>query len=160
MKPLTIDACIERYGRIQGHYEGGLLWSRAPEWVKPFPVPPEILMVSSLSKPVYRIFCNTDTHEPLAKAFSLLIETGCYKELKTFDGCWAVRWVRGHPGQLSFHSYAVAFDYNAKLNRLGAQSSWSPEFVKCFEDSGFEWGGRWKSRLDCQHFQLKMIPSK
>jgi hypothetical protein len=128
--------------------------------VKPFPVPPEIVMKNNLSKPVYRIFCNTDTHEPLAKAFSLLIETGCYKELETFDGAMNVRWVRGCPGQFSFHSWGVAFDFNAKKNPLGSKGVWSDQFLECFDKSGFDWGGDWKSRPDPMHFSLKMIPCK
>lgn len=158
MKPLTIDACIQRYGAIQGCYEGGLLWPKAPDWIKPVAVPDKILLRSYLSKPVYRIFCNVDAHEPLKDAFSRLILSGCSKELETFDGCFNVRWVRGHPGQFSFHSWGVAFDFNARANPLGGKSTWTPEFVKCFKDAGFVWGGDFKSRSDPQHFQLAMIP--
>jgi hypothetical protein len=150
---------MERYGRIQGHYEGGLLWPKAPEWVKPFPVPDGIKLKNSItSRPVYRIFCNIDTHEPLKAAFAAIIAAGCAGELETFDGCFNTRWVRGCPGQFSFHSWALAFDFNAKANPLGGKSSWSSQFVECFKSAGFDWGGDFKKRPDPMHFQLAMIP--
>jgi hypothetical protein len=159
VKPLSIDACIERYGRIQGHYEGGLLWPKALDWIVSLFVPSEIVMTNGFSKkPVYRIYCNKDTHSPLSSAFNAVIAAGLAGEMKTFDGCFNVRWVRGHPGQFSYHSWGVAFDFNAKDNPLGGKSTWTPEFVKCFTDNGFEWGGAWKSRPDPMHFQLKMVP--
>jgi len=159
VKPLSIDACIERYGRIQGHYEGGLLWPKAPDWILPFPVPSEIVMTNSISKkPVYRIYCNKDTHQPLKKAFDLLIATGCHTELETFDGCMNVRWQRGMPGILSFHSYAVAIDLNARKNPMGTKGKWSDQFIECMKSAGFTYGGEFSKRPDPMHWELREIP--
>jgi hypothetical protein len=153
-----IEDCIARYGPVQTAPEGGLVWREAPNWVKPLTVPDKIVMRNYLGKPVYRIYCNTDIHEPLTAAFSALITCGAHVELETFDGCYAVRWVRGMPGVLSFHSFAIAIDFNAKQNPLGAAGKWSDDFLRSFEEAGFTNGGKF-NRRDFMHFELREIPN-
>lgn len=119
-----------------------------------------------------KIYCHKDMIVPLTRAFKNLIERGFVKELKTWDGCFNVRPMRGYERKyaaavkagnillameyLSMHSWGLAIDLNAAWNRLGMKPTLSEGFVKCFEDAGFVWGGRWK-RLDGMHFELKLI---
>lgn len=103
-----------------------------------------------------RLYCNRDMVQPLSVAFKNLIDTGKVSELKTFDGCFNIRKKRGL-NSMSLHSWGIAIDVNAAWNALGANPTLSPEFVKCFTDAGFEWGGTWASRVDGMHFQLKSI---
>lgn len=100
-----------------------------------------------------KIYCNKDLVQPLTNAFKALIQTGRVAELKTWDGCFNIRKKRGL-NSLSMHSWGLAIDVNAAWNGLGKQPVLSKEFVKCFTDNGFEWGGNWK-RLDGMHFELK-----
>jgi hypothetical protein len=102
-----------------------------------------------------RIYCNKDMVKPLEQAFKNLINTGYVKELKTWDGCFNIRKMRGLQS-MSLHSWAIAVDVNAFENGLGKDPKLSPGFVKCFTDAGFEWGGVWK-RKDGMHFQLAKI---
>ena len=102
-----------------------------------------------------RIYCNKDLVEPLKKAFQSLIATGCVNELKTWDGCFNIRKKRGL-SSMSLHSWGIAIDVNAFENGLGKTPKLSPQFVKCFTDNGFDWGGTW-TRKDAMHFQLKTI---
>lgn len=102
-----------------------------------------------------RIYCNKDIVQPLTKAFYNLISTGCVTQLKTWDGCFQVRKKRGL-SSMSLHSWGIAVDVNAAWNALGATPTLTPEFVKCFTDAGFEWGGTW-TRKDGMHFQLAVI---
>jgi hypothetical protein len=114
---------------------------------------PEELEIGIIPK---RIYCNKDMVKPLTKAFKALIKTGKVAELKTWDGCFNIRKIRG--GNLpSLHSWGLAIDVNAFENGLKQQPKLSPEFVKCFTDAGFDWGGNWKSRVDGMHFQLAKI---
>jgi len=103
--------------------------------------------------PVSHIYMNRDMTSPFIQACKNLKETGCYSELKTFDGCFMVRDVRGIPGSPSAHSYGLAIDLNAKDNGLAVKPKLSPEFVKCFTDAGFDWGGDFH-RLDGMHFSF------
>jgi hypothetical protein len=57
---------------------------------------------------------------------------------------------------MSLHSWGVAVDVNAAWNGLGKPSTLTPEFVKCWTDAGFEWGGKW-ARVDAMHFQLAKL---
>lgn len=103
-----------------------------------------------------RIYCNEDIIEPLEKAFRNLISTGHIKELRTWDGCFCIRNVRGRTS-MSLHSWGIAIDLNAAWNGLGKRPTLTPGFVKCFTDAGFDWGGVW-NRPDGMHFQLARLP--
>ena len=119
-----------------------------------------------------RIYCHPSLVAPLTQAFKNLIERGYVKELKTWDGCWNLRPIRGYEEKykrlmatgseaeaikyLSIHSWACAIDVNAAENGLGKKPKLSKGFVKCFTDAGFEWGGNW-GRLDGMHFQLAIL---
>ena len=112
-----------------------------------------------------RIYCNKAMIAPLTAAFKNLIDRGCVDELKTWDGCYNFRPIRGYEKKwaatkdvkyLSVHSWAGAFDVNAFENGLGVVPKLSEQFVKCIKDAGFDWGGDFK-RKDGMHFQLAAI---
>jgi hypothetical protein len=128
---------------------------------------PTELEIGVIPKRIYR---NSDLIPVLTQAFKNLIDTGAVKELKTWDGCWNFRPIRGYEKKyeaamkagnveaamklLSVHSCAI--DVNASENGLGKEPKLSAKFVKCFTDAGMEWGGNWK-RKDGMHFQLAAI---
>jgi len=86
-------------------------------------------------------------------AFGKLVEKDLHKLLKTFDGCFNPRHMRGS-GSWSTHSWAIAIDVDAPWNRFGQTSfQMSEEVAQCFEEEGFIWGGRWHRRPDAMHFQ-------
>lgn len=108
-----------------------------------------------------RIFCNLDLIAPLEQAFTNLVNRDLIGEMKTFDGCFNVRKIRGYenssdPKYYSLHSWGIAVDINGKDNPLGKEPKLSGDFVKCFLDAGFDWGGAFK-RKDGMHFQLSKI---
>lgn len=120
----------------------------------------------------HKIYCHPLLVKPLDAAFGNLITRGLVDELKTWDGCWNFRPVRGYEKlyeqamaqgneakaikYLSIHSWACAIDLNAATNQLGKKPTLSKGFVKAFTDAGFEWGGSW-SRPDGMHFQLAIL---
>lgn len=94
----------------------------------------------------------------MAKAFLLamqnLVDSGCIREWKTFDGCWCVRPMKSG-NSLSVHAFAMAVDINAALNPYNSsRHQFSNDFVNCFARAGFESGGMWSSPKDWMHFQL------
>lgn len=155
-KPKDLVDCLERYGQVMYAPDKKLFWPAASKWVKPYFLPKQIsdvLINSANAKPVERIFCNTDIHEPLDLVFDSLLTAGCFHELKTFDGCYNVRYIRGSQTVLSLHSFAIALDLNARSNPMGGRSSWSDRFIRCWLDVGWVWGGEFQGRKDPMHFQ-------
>ena len=96
-------------------------------------------------------WCNKLLISVFQRALNSIVKSGLASELKTFDGCFNVRYMRGAK-KLSTHSWAIAIDLNASTNRLGAEPKIHMGIVSCFENEGFVWGGRWK-RKDGQHLQ-------
>jgi hypothetical protein len=143
-----------RYGKIVSA-GGKLAWSGEATWMGMFimPVGFEHVINTASSKPLTKIYCNKDMHAPLKLALQNLLDRGLAKEFKTFDGCFMLRMVRGTTDALSTHSYGLAIDLNASENALGQEPKLSPEFVKCFTDVGFAWGGNFK-RKDGMHFSF------
>lgn len=96
-------------------------------------------------------WCNKLLIPTFQKVYTAIVRVGLTHELHTFDGCYSVRYVRGVK-KLSTHGWAISVDHNAKTNALGAEPKMHAGIVQCFEDHGFQWGGRWKRR-DGMHFQ-------
>lgn len=103
-----------------------------------------------------RLYCNRDMVAPIQKAFRNLIVRNKVDELVTWDGCFNIRRKRGGLSA-SLHSWGLAVDVNAAYNRMGRKPALSPEFVRCWTDAGFEWGGTWRIP-DGMHFQLARLP--
>jgi predicted chitinase len=100
--------------------------------------------------------------KPLHQALGLVCDRGLAKEIKTFDGVWAVRPMKSS-NSFSVHSWGLAIDFNAQTSpfQTPASSTWpdmvtdfSDDLVRCFAEAGFEWGGLWNSVYDPMHFQL------
>jgi hypothetical protein len=138
---VTSQQALKKYGQASPSNPNLILWD----------VPTE-LEIGVIPK---RIYCNKDLVAPLAAAFKALISTGCVNELKTWDGCFNIRKMRGLTS-MSLHSWAIAVDVNAFENGLNQAPKLSKEFVECFTENGFDWGGTWK-RKDGMHFQLAKI---
>jgi hypothetical protein len=138
---LTSAECFARYGDPKKE-ASMVLWDV-----------PSHLEIGVIPK---RIYCNKDLVGPLEAAFVNVITRGLVAELRTWDGCFQIRAKRGQ-SSMSLHSWGVAVDVNAAWNRLGHKPRLSAEFVACFTDAGFDWGGYW-STPDGMHFQLKELP--
>jgi hypothetical protein len=120
---------------------------------------PRFLEDYTLSVLPKKIYCNVDMIKPLTKSLTALIRSSLIKELVTWDGCFCIRKKRTN-NSYSLHSWGIAFDINAYENPqgIGDTKGFSEEFVKCFTDNGFDWGGNWKGATrDAMHFQLASI---
>ena len=144
---ITHQEAMALYGAIQGG-----VWADEAKHMVLQPIDPSLPWVNALTGgPVQHIYMNRDVVAPFAQAVALLISTGCVSELETFDGCFHIRDVRGVPGSPSAHSYGLAIDINAKANPLNGPLTFSAQFVQCFIEAGFDWGGNFH-RLDGMHF--------
>lgn len=154
MKCTTREACIERYGRIDFARRQ---WANQNDWMANMPV--EDGLFNSWHGPtgsvVGHIFVNKDMEAPLQAALKSVHDRNFGALLRTYDGCFNIRMVRGTNNMFSAHSYGLAIDINADENPLGATDGGFfsyPEFVKCFTEQGFAWGGHFHGRKDPMHF--------
>jgi len=144
---IKLEDAKKRYGLITDNK-----WADEAKWMVVLQVPDYIKLINSATgQPSKKIYINKDAHAPLLSAFKKLKDNNLLSELKTFDGCFIIRSVRGTTDQLSTHSYGLAIDLNASENKLGMEPKLSKEFVKCFTDAGWSWGGFFK-RKDGMHF--------
>lgn len=137
-------------------------------WMTLYDIPQEIN--NAIKVLPNRVYCNKDMVKPLENAFKNIIERKLISELKTWDGCYNPRPIRGYEkiftelfnlgkfdkaaDYISMHTWGIAIDINAAWNQLGKQPTMSKELVKCFTDAGFIWGGDFE-RKDGMHFELK-----
>lgn len=88
--------------------------------------------------------------------------------------CFNYRTKVEKPAEVSLHGYGLALDINPKLNPyIGTNGETQPKgaaydtsapgtitegdfLVGLFYTLGFEWGGRWKTIKDYQHFEKKI----
>lgn len=147
---LSLQAAIKLYGPI---YDGA--WSDEPKHMTVLDINHYNLpwKNSATNGQVPHIYMNIDLVRPFESAIDNLILRGLENELKTFDGCFHIRDVRGVPGALSAHAYGLAVDINASENPLGGPVKLSPEFLQCFIDAGFDAGANFK-RVDPMHFSF------
>ena len=152
MKCTSRQMAEGRYGHIDlasGH------WADQNKWIIMLPIPTGMFpnwKVLNYQIPVHAIACNQDVYGPLWSALQAVKRNGLESELKTFDGCFNIRTVRGSD-LVSTHSYGLAVDLNAGIEPLGSLTThWSQGFRDCFTSSGFDWGGNFTGRKDPMHF--------
>lgn len=102
-------------------------------------------------KGMHGFWCNRVLVAKFQRVYRKIVMQGLAQELKTFDGCYNLRYIRGG-SKLSTHSWAIAVDHNAEENPLGAEPQIDMGIVAIFEAEGFVWGGRFQ-RKDSMHVQ-------
>ena len=141
---------INKYGLPSKDYREKycIMW----EIAKDFPWCLDI-KIANTEAPFKRIFINKEFKAKLSSAFFHLEKVGLHTEIKTYDGCYVDRQVRGRNSK-SLHSWAMAIDFNASLEKLGQEkTNWSAQFIAIMKAAGLYWGGDWK-RADNMHFAL------
>ena len=137
---LTSAQCLKKYGHPS--YKNNMVVWDIPQELQKGKIPKQL-------------YCNRDLIIPLEQAFNNLIERGHIDELKSWNGCFNIRTIRGSTAP-SLHSWGVAIDLNAASNPFGHAPKLTAGFVACFTDVGFDWGGVWE-KPDGMHFQLKQL---
>lgn len=95
--------------------------------------------------------------EPAFRAtWAELVRRGLSDKLRTYSGAFAPRHMLHDPRRpVSVHAYGAAIDFEAAWNGYGVpleRAGINREVVRCFEECGWEWGGRW-GEPDAMHFQ-------
>lgn len=98
-------------------------------------------------------YCHKLLISVFQRVFEDIVLSGLTDEIKSFDGCFNIRKIRGSSTTMSLHSWAIAIDLNYKGNELGnPQPDMDPRIIDIFEKNGFYWGGNFKRR-DGMHFE-------
>lgn len=152
MKQLTLDQAKLRYGEINFATKQ---WPDEQKWMLTLELPFQFQIPtwinSASQRPVSHVYINRDMVDPLLNALNNIHQRQLTSELKTFDGLFMIRFVRGMANSPSTHAYGCAIDINAHTNPLGGPAILSPAFVACWKDAGFSWGGEF-GRVDGMHF--------
>lgn len=146
MNPIEAE---EKYGKIVNG-----IWVDEVKWCINWQLPDFVCdaLRSNGVIPPGHVYVNKDFLPHLKQAFLNLYTRKIINQLKSLDGIYCVRKVRGGTGWSS-HSWACAIDVNAATNKLGTMGDMREEFGNAFEDAGLTWGRRW-TRKDSQHMSL------
>lgn len=120
-----------------------------PRWMTLWPIRKDFAWF-----PQERIYLHKDFKPLLHAAFKQLEANGCYREIKTFDGCFNIRHVRGGYSVLSIHSWGAAIDLNARDNPIATAGKWSKTFIDTMQQHGLYCGQNWTGRKDPMHFAM------
>lgn len=116
-----------------------------PELVE-IPVKHPMTLYHLNGRTVTFVVCNKTLAKPLHQALSCLINLKEPVDL-VYHGCYNHRYIAG-TNRLSNHASGTAIDLNA-------DTEIPARMVKCFEDAGFSWGGRWpEPDTDPMHFEI------
>lgn len=91
-----------------------------------------------------KAYVNKDIVLSFKSILTELTERDLIKEIKTFNGSYNNRNVRGK-NRPSTHSWCLSIDLNA------GEANWSSEFISVWQRHGWKWGGEFK-RADSMHF--------
>lgn len=144
----TVDEAVQKYGPIVSGK-----WPNEFKFMDVLPMPDwfQAQVLGLDGKPCKRVYMNKDMHGAFLEALNNIKTRGLEHELKTFDGCFNIRFVRGTTDKPSAHTYGLAVDLNAGENPLGGPVVFSQELLQCFRDAGFTCGADFHSRVDGQH---------
>ncbi len=155
------DSIAEAFGKFELDIEG----KPTDRWENSFlcriDLPYPMRLSWDLGTVVHKITCNQAVRSSLSDILDgILKHYGSLQAVQDagmdlYGGCYCFRRMRGG-SQPSLHSWAVAIDLSPDANPLGKkwEKGMMPlEVVEIFNKAGWLWGGTFKNRPDCQHFQ-------
>jgi len=127
-----------------------------PDWVTPDPAWVRREIRSARVPILGSVTCHRRMIPALRRAMADLERRGLAHLVDPGDyaGCYAPRRIQPR-GQLSLHAWGLAVDLNASRNPFRGTSHQDPRLVRVMEKHGFTWGGRWPTRPDPMHFELR-----
>jgi D-alanyl-D-alanine carboxypeptidase len=152
-KPKNREECELRYGAIDHTDKVKPVWPNERKWMTTLILPTltKKIINTATGKVWDKVYCNIDMAKPLVETIEFLHIKNLLNEIKSFDGCFNIRDVRGISGRQSLHSWGLAIDFNADDNALGCKPTWSRQFIFAMRLMGWEWGGDF-GRCDGMHF--------
>lgn len=109
-----------------------------------------------------RIRVHRKVTEQVGALFAALEKEGLLALIRTWEGSFVPRYVRGSSTTLSNHAWGTAFDINAQWNQRGTLPALRGrvgsvrELVPIANHYGFFWGGHFSYR-DGMHFEVALV---
>ncbi|HEV8523505.1 MAG TPA: M15 family metallopeptidase [Terriglobales bacterium] len=151
--PNGLDEIIATFGNIFAHLRAdgtpNQKWEPKILTVVAIPFP---MRLSFQDTSVRRVRCHKKLAPIVRDLFQQIQGRGLAEKIKTYGGCYQFR-RKSSGGDLSVHSWGIAFDLNPGTNKMGTTGDMDNALVSIFEEFGFEWGGRWTKTKDPMHFQ-------
>jgi D-alanyl-D-alanine carboxypeptidase len=95
----------------------------------------------------------------LHRIMSEIESKGWAYKIKTFDGSYVPRFVRGSDTSLSSHAFATSIDINARENGQGMPPTKDQEdLAPIFQKHGWYWGKNFTTKTDPMHFEYVLPP--
>jgi D-alanyl-D-alanine carboxypeptidase len=130
------------------------------KWMGLVELPPDVrAAIPFLPKNLYT---NCLIAFPLVDTLRALIAACVHTELKSYDGCFNVRVIRGTENStkiLSRHAVGLAVDFNADDMPRLSRSKWSKKFLSIWRENGWTCGADWKHAIDPMHFEMTTFVS-
>lgn len=136
----------------------------------PFPQPnnPEAVLITNdfernnVITETFPILGTIRIHKAAAPSLQRIMREieakGWAHKIKTFDGSYVPRFVRGSSINLSSHAFATSIDINARENGQGMLPTRDQEdLAPIFEKHGWYWGKKF-SKTDPMHFEYVIPP--
>lgn len=108
-------------------------------------------------RPVSAVTMERGAAAHLVATWAEVRRRGLHTRLRSYDGAFMPRHMLWNPANdLSAHAFGRALDFDAATNGYGIPArsmQIDRDFVRCMEECGWTWGGRW-TETDGMHFQL------
>jgi hypothetical protein len=133
--------------------ENEALWERQilAKGTLPFPVPIDANNPKAGTKQTF--YAHRELISSFVAVFSEIERLGLRGLIRSWDGVYNFRPIRGTTSRISLHAFGAAIDLNASTNPLGGEGDMDPLIIDVFSHFGFFWGGNFQSRPDPMHFQ-------
>ena len=139
----------------------------SPQWerdnLQTIDLPYPMVLAWDLSQQVRKMTCHKLVAGSMGRIFAaILAHYGDLDGIKQsrmhlYGGCYNYRRISGS-GRLSTHAWGAGIDLDPDRNPMGkaydeADGMMPQAVITIFENEGWSWGGKFKSRIDCMHFQ-------
>ena len=142
--PVGLDEIIETFGSLDTrNFEGRYIVA----FTLPYP-----LFYDGIK--VIRARCHYLIVENFQKAFEDIKAAGLQDQVENYSGIYNPRPIKGQNAHPSTHSWGIAIDLEADKYPLKSSKRFPDAIVQIFQNTGFFYGGDFKSRKDPMHFQF------
>jgi len=159
LRVLSQDGIENLFGKFQYSEAAGGRITIAKSWIQENIVSVKIPQLAHFN--VSSVECHKLIADKLVESFAEVEKQGLLNRILAWDGLFVPRHKSWNPARtLSAHSWAIAFDINARWNGYGSEPAPKGgtgsvvELVPIFESFGFAWGGYFSGdSRDGMHFE-------